>query len=386
MKTPKVCFAILVFVVLMSVCEKGSWASQIPQRDRAKRNKSRVFYMGFRPFPHTFTDKATEEAYNFVNEHSDIICHHFDDGIPWEAAYKGKPYHKEILKHIHVKKEQTAQDKKIYVAVAPLFNDRYTLAYNWGKESHMERKGFWKDKTFNDPEVITAYINYCRHIIDELHPDYFNYGVEVSENWKGLEDPNFKDFLIFAEAVYTTLKRAYPDLPIFVSLTHGNSVVNEDEYRKICLRLLEFSDYIATSSYGYLVPGMDNYKDADPNNLPKNFFEAMADLDPSKPFAVAETGSIAENLIIDEYQYHIEGTEEWQAEFLHDMLHELNTLNAEFVIWLMYKDYDEGWKLMKKMGFPDWGKIWKDCGLIDGKNIKREAYYIWKEWLGFNKE
>jgi hypothetical protein len=32
-----------------------------------------------------------DTAYNFINQHCDIVSHHFDDGIPYDEAYKQQP-------------------------------------------------------------------------------------------------------------------------------------------------------------------------------------------------------------------------------------------------------------------------------------------------------
>jgi hypothetical protein len=47
---------------------------------------SRDFRMGFTPFPYDYTSDAVAFTYANVNYHSDIVIHHFDNGIPWDES------------------------------------------------------------------------------------------------------------------------------------------------------------------------------------------------------------------------------------------------------------------------------------------------------------
>lgn len=73
-------------------------------------------------------------------------------------------------------------------------------------------------KDFDDPDVITAYINYCRDMIKRFKPDYMAYWIEV--HYVATKKPSqWPGFLKFAKEVYTTLKAENPSLPIFVSFS-----------------------------------------------------------------------------------------------------------------------------------------------------------------------
>ena len=47
---------------------------------------SRHFRMGFTPFPYDYTSDAVAFTNANVNYHSDIVAHHFDNGIPWDES------------------------------------------------------------------------------------------------------------------------------------------------------------------------------------------------------------------------------------------------------------------------------------------------------------
>lgn len=374
----KIAAALLIIsIILLSGCEE-----QPPSRSHTEYSppaETRSFYMGMTPHSHDYTAEGVKEAYRILDSHTDIVAHHFDDGIPWPEAYEGRPYHEHVENELDSRVTRLKKGQIVYVAVAPLSSDRYTLAGYWGQESNMERPGEWKHKTFDNPDVVTAYINFCRDLIEQFDPDYMNYGVEVNKNWKGVHDPNFTAFFTFAEEVYTTLKSEYPDLPLFVSFIKDSVVMDETEIG-INKTLLQVSDYVAVSSYPFWT-STHAPDTADPSGLPADWFSSMAALAPDKPFAVAETGYIAEDLIIEEYNLHIKGRAEFQAEYVTFLLEEMNDLGAVFVVWFVPRDYDQGWERLQAMGFEPWGKIWKDCGFIDGEGNERPALEIWDAWL-----
>ena len=41
----------------------------------------------------------------------------------------------------------------------------------------------------DDPEVIAAFANWCRFLIQTLQPDYSAYGIECNGGFAGLDDP-----------------------------------------------------------------------------------------------------------------------------------------------------------------------------------------------------
>lgn len=123
----------------------------------------------------------------------------------------------------------------------------------------------------------------------------------------------------------------------------------------------------------------------DPNDLPADWFSCMADLAPEKPFAVAETGYIAEDLVMKKYGVNIKGRETWQAEYAKILLNESNNLNAEFIVWFVPRDYDRGWEQLESMGWEVFFKTCCDTGLIDGNGNPRLSLRIWDAWLGLPK-
>jgi len=123
-----------------------------------------------------------------------------------------------------------------------------------------------------------------------------------------------------------------------------------------------------------------------PDNLPQDWFSQVAELAPSKPFAIAEAGYPSEDVIgrlIRRQNVRVRSSTQWQARYTHFILKETNRLNGKFVVWFFFHDYDdfldqfEGEEL-RKVQFLRW---WRDNGMVDGDGNPREALGIWDEWL-----
>jgi hypothetical protein len=241
-------------------------------------SQTRSFYMGMTPWPYDFTPEAVKKTYNTINEHTDLIAHHFDDGIPWPEAFAGKNYHSNVNEELNDKVNRLKKGQKVYLAITPLNLDRTSLADYWGKGSQLEKTGEWKNKEFDDPDVIKAYTNFARDMIKRFKPTYMSYGIEV--NMLAKENPSaFKKYLILTEQVYKTLKKENPNLPLFLTIQAEDFTQDEKKQVKAMKQLLPFTDYIAVSSYPYT-----KYKD--PDDLPNDWFSKIAALAPEKSFVV----------------------------------------------------------------------------------------------------
>ena len=74
----KTTIGIVIIVLLVSGCEESTIHNPSAT--------TRSFYMGMTPHPHDYTQEGVEEAYKILEKHTDMIAHHFDDGIPWPEA------------------------------------------------------------------------------------------------------------------------------------------------------------------------------------------------------------------------------------------------------------------------------------------------------------
>jgi len=68
--------------------------------------ESRPFLMGMSPFPYDLTQQAQDYTYDQLAQHTDLILHHMDTGIPWDEALTGQPYHPAVQENIAQRVEQ----------------------------------------------------------------------------------------------------------------------------------------------------------------------------------------------------------------------------------------------------------------------------------------
>ena len=210
-----------------------------------------------------------------------------------------------------------------------------------------------------------------------LDAGYINFGVESnSKDWK---PEAFADYKIFIEKVYQGLKTRFPDIPLFVSFM----VAMEPAYLENARQLEPYTDLITISAYPYSYIGSPVYGSTSPKLIPEGLFPSFADINPGKPFAVAETGYIAQDL--DLSMMHKKGTEQWQADYIDYLFEFCRQRKAKFIIWFCAYDYDAAVNTFKALGLSqELVLLWKDTGFYDEKQRGRLSLLSWKKW--FNLE
>ena len=341
----------------------------------AAADSARSFRMGFTPFKYSWIEESQQRTYALIADHADLIVHHLDGGVPWVEAFEGRPFADEVEANLADRVKNVRPGQKVFVSATPIDFDRKRLAGYWGAKENMARPGAWKDKGFDDPDVVTAYLNYCRGLIRRFAPDYFAYGIEV--NLLAYNDPvGYAAFVSLARRIYPVLKQEFPRTRILLSfyLEPPTRIV---EAKKHIDALLPFTDLFAISTYPYMV------REGPPQRLDQvatDWFEQVRRIAPGKPFAIAETGFIAEPLSV--LWKTVEGTPADQEKYAAWMLSEANRLDAEFVVWFVVADYDELWSVLRWIVlFNPLMKAWKDTGMFDGELDARPALGVWDAWL-----
>ena len=338
---------------------------------------TRSFYMGVTPWPADFTEAEVKNAYTFINNHCDIVSHHFDDGIPYEEFFNTQPLPPKFLQEIQTRKTKTAAGQKIFLSVAALNLSRKEKAdYYHDALVTNAVKDYWKQFAVNDNKVVTAYVNYISYLVNELQPVFVNYGVESNTSlWNVAQFNLYKDFL---SKVYAQLKAKYPSLPFFISFIVDESA----EGIANATQLLPYTDYMGLSAYPYVTVSSSVNGNTDPNLFPANYFERFINLAPGKPLAFAETGYIAENLTIPSYSLNKQGNENWQKAYLEMICKLCNDKKAKLLIWFCHKDYDAGNNTLRNLGlYQDIFGFWEDTGLTDETGRERPAYQSWLQWM-----
>ncbi len=347
--------------------------SVLPQSEVEMRS----FHMGFTAWTHEATLEALDLTYERIATHGDITGQHFMGGIPWQAALGQTTYPDDVTSQTEFRSSKMPSGIPIYFALDSLNGGRDSLVDNWGVSENETRSGDWSNRSWNDQEVIDAYVNFAGYLIDTFNPEYFNYGTEVSELI--INDINgYYDFLIFAEQVYTRLKATYPNVVFMVSvaLKHPGSnqaVLLETELAA----LMPYADAVGISAYPFIF--YDQSNPGDPDNLPVAWLSQINNISMGKPIAVTETGWAAENVDIPSFGVDIAATDLNQQNYLNHLFTQAEQLDLEFVIWFSITDYDVLWN--DSMGQDPIARIWRDTGMYDENQQARVALTTWEEWL-----
>jgi hypothetical protein len=335
----------------------------------------RSFRLGFTPDDLLSTPEVRKPIYETLSKHSDLVAFHLGHGVPWEEALHEQPFPAPVEQYLAKwsrLKSRLGGDRAVYLAVTPLKLQRNGIAAYWGGDEAGVSK--WKGRALDDPETVLAYTRFCRRMIQTFKPDYFAYGVE-GNMLAGASARKFEQFRVLAKRVYETLKAENPNLPIFLTFQIDVYHKRRAEQRRVITELLPYSDFIAVSTYPY----MEGYS---PQTLPEDWFADVAAIDPGKPFAVAETGFIAEESYRNWLKGQaVEGSEEAQAAYVRRLLRDANRQKARFVVWFFPQDLDEFWGAQTNVAVKWFVKSWRDSGLVDGSGRERRGLKEWDRWL-----
>ncbi len=366
LRSMRYCLFLFSFVATLLSCNKNENVQE-----------TRSFYMGVTPWPADFTIDEVNNSYAFINNHCDIVSHHFDDGIPYEEAFQQQAMPVAFQQEVQTRKSKTAIGKKIFLSISALNLTRKEKADYYRETTVSDSlKNFWGKLPVNDPKIITAYVNYVSWLIDQFNPVYVNYGVESNVSlWNAASFNLYKDFL---GKVYPLLKAKYPAIPFFISFIVDES---NDGFTNAA-QLLPYTDFIGLSAYPYITVSSSANGNTDPKLFPINYFEKFINLAPSKPLAIAETGYIAEDLLIPSFNLNKQGNEYWQKDYLEKICQLCNKNNAVLLIWFCQKDYDAGSNYLRSQAlYQDLFGLWEDTGLVSEAGKERPAYQSWLQWI-----
>ncbi|MBW2735443.1 MAG: hypothetical protein JRH20_23915, partial [Deltaproteobacteria bacterium] len=212
--------------------------------------QTRSFFLGFTPQVHDISQEAIDFVYQGIEDNSDMIVHHLDEGVPWPEMLAGSDFPPRVLADLEGRRGLTPKGHQILLTASPMSQDRKTIAGYWNEDARQPLPGTWQSKTLADQDVISAYTHYCLRLIEFFQPDYFAYAIEVNGGLKR-GDPELAEFLTLAESVYGTLKERHPTLPIMITVQAVAFDKTHQEVLDVTGDLLVHSDTVALSTYPY---------------------------------------------------------------------------------------------------------------------------------------
>jgi hypothetical protein len=391
MKRIRALFLSLTAISLIISCDMAPGEdSPVPalagQAADATIPSSREFYLGLTPFPFDASSvKKVEYVYNKIATDADLICHHFDNGIPWDDALTDTyPYTAKVMEDWSFRKSHIPAGHKLYVAVTPINSMRDGLAPLWNENGDNQplTGTVWEGRAFNHADVKAAYLNYCKRVIAYFNPDYLAVGIEANLVMMNIK-PQWAAYLELQQGIHAALKALYPSLPVFVSLTgidlvEGYSNANHADQVTALADIMPYTDYYAISLHPFFaeVPG-----GALPPDMCDNIFALNTG---AKPACITETSFPAQRLTMRVYDpvITLAGSPLKQKEYFQYLLSQAQEHHLLFVVNFLVRDYDRLWR---QMGSPeDILKAWRDTGFYNGFGVARPALSVWKEYLSLS--
>ena len=338
----------------------------------------RPFYLGFTSWASGPTPQAVSDTYDFISRNADVLTEHIE-GVPWSEALNDKPFAEGFQKNIEQRLKNRLKGLKLVLAVSPLNMGRNGLASYFGTQENLPLPKEFEGKSFSDPIVKKAYLNYCQRMVDNFHPDYFIIGIETNELLRNTPQ-EWDHFVEFSKYMHGELKKKFPRLPMAQSVTlHvllDKKLPNLEQYQKRIETFISDYDFNAISFYPFFM-GLHYYDE---------FVVALRAIRQfgEKPIAISETGHPAEPIVAKTWNLNIPSSPEEQNEFIKALLNQAQADKYLFVTQFACRDYDELWKTFPEE-VKDLGRLWRDTGLVDENNNKRLACQTWVSVLAKKK-
>lgn len=334
----------------------------------AQQSEERHFRLGFTAFPPDITLPAVIECRKFCREHGDIIAHHIE-GVAWSECLKDLPFPEKRIVDWTGKKDATPDGGKVYLAISPGRGDLKLLEDCRPLAPELE------GKSYDDPLVMKVYLAYCRRMIAFFKPDYLAIGIEVNDIYKDAGPDAWRAYVTLHRFVYESLKKEYPDLPIFASATLHNLVNRFDAkrtaYSEAFTQVMPYCDFVAISYYPFIQGHSVGDREAF-QWLTQTFDHCQ------KPYAIVETGETAQDLTFPSSGQVVHGTAERQREYLRELIRFADSRDCRFVIWFLHQDYDRMWDKIRDFS-PEAFMAWRDNGLLNEAGETRPALGTWNE-------
>ena len=346
-----------------------------PAEEKIDKYVSRPFHMGFTRWPPDFEVKAIENMYDFIDNHGDLIAHHFDGGIPWQEALDGSKFSNHLMNDWSYSKSKTPRGHKVLVSITPFDSSRKDTAKHWGEKDNEDLTSPWKEYKLNDEHIKTAYLNYANRVIDYFDPDYLAIGIEV--NIAITKDINrWNEYKELHRYVYEELKKKHSSLPIFatISLSHLDGLeggADKNKQRSELSGFMKYNDILTLSAYPYGFAGREE------KPAPENMFDNALYF--KKKIAISETGAPSREFRSLGFKYSF--SEEDQKDYVNFLMRKGVENNFVFIVNWEAIDSD---KLLEK--FPsgivrELGKLYAYLGLEKSDGTPKSALAVWDKYL-----
>jgi hypothetical protein len=334
---------------------------------------------GFTAFPYDLSTEAVDNVHDIILPNSSLYAIHRDDGcVPWQEALDGAKFPAWLEEDWASIKARIPSEMPISLHVTPTQNDRYTLSYQCGTaEGEMGvMPTTLENKPFNDPQLLSAYLNYARRVVDVFKPTFLTIGIEMSE--LSLNHPDeWEGFAELMTATLEGLRKSHPEVKLGVEFVLQSFLL--PRVAEQVKPLVEQLDFLGISFYPYGTGFGEALGAPALPEPPAQWLEPLKWLRSytDKPIAIVETGYATKPG--SAYGIDFTGDETLQEIFLRDLLQIAKEDHYLFVIWFVLIDYE---KLLAKLPSGDTAeaaKIWVNTGLFDSDLNPKPAWELWQK-------
>jgi hypothetical protein len=331
---------------------------------------SRPFRLGFTRWPSELSLHGIQQADEFLAQHADLVSIMFIGGIPWQEALDGRPFSQDVQKQLSYHRPNGYE---LLLSISPLDQDRRRLAPCWGEKDNQPLPAEWAQRPFNSPEVIDAFTRFVLRSVEALKPDYLAIGIE-SNVLLSHDQKAWQDYKEFHRAIYDTVKKAHPQLPVFFTTEVNHYLQRAAEARgspqqEEVAELMKYSDVFALSCYPHM-----SYDTPWP--IPDDYLAFARDL--GKPIAVSETGMQSREVTV--FNLKLRGSEADQRQYYDVLLRTAQRDNYLFVVTFATTDFE---KLVAQLPQQarDLAMVWAYTGLQTSAGRPKPALELWDRAL-----
>jgi hypothetical protein len=333
---------------------------------------------GFTAFPYDLSLESIAKVHEIILPNSSLYAIHRDDGcVPWQEALSGAAFPTWLEADWADIKARIPSEMPISLHLTPTQNDRHTVAYQCGSAEGevKDMPSVLDGKAYNNPQLMTAYLNYVRRAAEVFKPTFLTIGIEMSE--LSLSHPD--EWKPFAELMTETLeglRASHPDIKLSVEFVLQSLLL--PRVAEQVKPLIDQLDFLGISFYPYSSRFGESLGAPALAEPPAQWLEPLRWLAgyTDKPIAIVETGYVSKPGRA--YGIDFSGDEAWQEVFLKDLIQIAKEDQFLFVIWFVPVDYD---RLLDKLPNGDnaeAAKIWVNAGLFDSSLTPKPAWAVWQ--------